>query len=158
MIDPEDLDLMQVVDTTEEVCEIFAKLHRRPRCRGRPAVTCADQRAPEPPRYRLLIGDWDATEPLAAFVGDRRTSRGERPWVMINVVESVDGATAVSGESRGLSGPADREVFHALRGVADAILVGAGTVRADSYGPMRPRPGSARPARPAGNRRWPPSW
>ena len=112
-------------------------------------MTSARQRAPEPPRYRLLIGDSDAAEPLAGFVGDRRTARGERPWVMINVVESVDGATAVSGESRGLSGPADREVFHALRGVADAIMVGAGTVRADNYGPMRPRPGvrEARAAR-----------
>jgi riboflavin-specific deaminase-like protein len=104
-------------------------------------MTGANERAPEPPRYRLLIGDSDATEPVAGFVGGRRTARGERPWVMINVVESVDGATAVSGESMGLSGPADREVFHALRGIADAIMVGAGTVRADNYGPMRPRPG-----------------
>ncbi len=112
-------------------------------------MTGADQGAPEPPQFRLLIGDTDAPEPLAGFVGARRTSPGERPWVMINVVESVDGATAVSGESRGLSGPADREVFHALRGIADAIMVGAGTVRSDNYGPMRPRPGvrEARTAR-----------
>jgi len=104
-------------------------------------VTRADERPPDPPRYRLLIGDDDAAGPLAGFVGSRRTFRGDRPWVMINVVVSVDGAIAVSGESRGLSGPADREVFHALRGIADAIMVGAGTVRADNYGPMRPRPG-----------------
>ena len=104
-------------------------------------MTRADELPPEPPRFRLLIGDAGEAEPVAGFVGGRRSPRGERPWVMINVVESVDGATAASGESRGLSGPADREVFHALRGVADVIMVGAGTVRADNYGPMRPRPG-----------------
>jgi len=104
-------------------------------------MTGADAQPAEPPRFRLLIGDQDPAGPVAGFVGAPRPARGERPWVMINVVSSVDGATAVAGESKGLSGPADREVFHALRGIADAILVGAGTARADKYGPMRPRPG-----------------
>jgi riboflavin biosynthesis pyrimidine reductase len=44
----------------------------------------------------------------------------------------------VAGESRGLSGPADRLVFHHLRGLADVVMVAAGTVRADRYGPARP--------------------
>jgi len=57
---------------------------------------------------------------------------------MANMVASVDGATAVAGESRGLSGPADRRVFHALRAEADAVMAAAGTVRADRYGPARP--------------------
>ncbi len=104
-------------------------------------MTSAGRRPAEPPRFRLLIGDEDAAGPLAGFVGAPRSPRGERPWVMINVVASVDGATAMASESKGLSGAADREVFHALRGIADAVLVGAGTVRADNYGPMRPRPG-----------------
>jgi len=60
---------------------------------------------------------------------------------MINFAASVDGATTITGESRGLSGPADREIFHQLRGVADAILVGAETVRVENYGPMHPREG-----------------
>jgi len=104
-------------------------------------MTTADQRPATPSAYRLLIGDAHPAGPVAGFVGARRGARGDRPWVMINVVESVDGATAMAGESKGLSGPADREVFHALRGIADAIMVGAGTARADNYGPMRPRPG-----------------
>jgi len=54
------------------------------------------------------------------------------------MVASADGATAVAGESRGLSGPADRRVFHALRAEADAVMAAAGTVRADRYGPARP--------------------
>ena len=112
-------------------------------------MTDADARPAEPPRFRLVIGEQDAAGPVAGFVGGRRQPRGGRPWVMINVVASVDGATAMAGESKGLSGPADREVFHALRGIADAIMVGAGTVRSDDYGPMRPRPGvkAARAAR-----------
>lgn len=109
-----------------------------------------DGRPAEPPVFRLLIGDQAAPDALAGFVGGRRPPRGERPWVMVNVVASVDGATAISGESKGLSGPADREVFHALRGIADAILVGAGTVRADNYGPMRPRPGVSQARRARG--------
>ena len=103
----------------------------------------------EGPKTRLLIGAASAAGPVASFVGGRRVPRQHRPWVMTNLVASVDGATAISGASGGLSGPADREIFHQLRGVADAILVGAGTARADRYGPMRPHEGvqEARAAR-----------
>ena len=48
---------------------------------------------------------------------------------------TVDGATAINGRSGGLGGPADKKVFAAIRAVADVILVGAGTVRAENYGP-----------------------
>ena len=57
--------------------------------------------------------------------------------MMINMVASVDGATVVDGRSDQLGGPGDRQVFRALRGVADMILVGAGTVRAEGYQPPR---------------------
>lgn len=56
-----------------------------------------------------------------------------RPWVMANMVMSADGAHAVGGRSGGLGGPADREVFHTLRAASDAILVAAGTARAERY-------------------------
>lgn len=56
------------------------------------------------------------------------------------MVASIDGATAVEGRSGGLGGPADKEVFRALRGMADAIVVAAGTVRAETYGPPRTSP------------------
>lgn len=55
----------------------------------------------------------------------------------MGMVATLDGATAVEGRSGPLGGPADKEVFRAVRGVADAILVGAGTVRAEEYGPVR---------------------
>ena len=59
-----------------------------------------------------------------------------QPWVRANVVTSVDGAATVDGKSGGLSGPADRMVFTLLRSLADVIVVGAGTARAERYRPV----------------------
>lgn len=58
-----------------------------------------------------------------------------RPGVRLNMIASVDGATSVNGLSGALGGPADHAVFVAMRAVADAVLVAAGTVRAEGYGP-----------------------
>jgi len=55
-------------------------------------------------------------------------------------VQSVDGAIAVSGKSKGLQSPADLRVFRTLRSVSDAVLVGAGTARHEGYGPVRLTP------------------
>jgi riboflavin biosynthesis pyrimidine reductase len=69
----------------------------------------------------------------------RRGGAGSRPWVLVNMVSSVDGSvTTEDGVSGGLGGPGDKAVFRALRALADVVLVGAGTVRAERY---RPRPG-----------------
>lgn len=59
-------------------------------------------------------------------------------WVRANMVTSLDGAIAVDGRSGGLSGAADRVLFHVLRSLADVILVGAGTARAEKYGLAKP--------------------
>jgi riboflavin biosynthesis pyrimidine reductase len=53
------------------------------------------------------------------------------------MVGSLDGAATVDGLSGGLSSPGDRRVFWALRALADVILVGAGTARAEGYHPTR---------------------
>jgi riboflavin biosynthesis pyrimidine reductase len=58
-----------------------------------------------------------------------------RPGVRLNMIASVDGATSVDGLSGALGGPGDRRVFFALRSVADVVLVAAGTMRAEGYGP-----------------------
>ena len=63
--------------------------------------------------------------------------RGE-PWVRANMVAAVDGAASVGGRSGGLSGAADRLLFGILRSLADVILVGAGTARAEHYRPAQP--------------------
>ncbi|HLH57698.1 MAG TPA: dihydrofolate reductase family protein [Streptosporangiaceae bacterium] len=59
-------------------------------------------------------------------------------WLRANFVASVDGAATLRGRSRGLSGPADRMVFALLRSLADVIVVGAATARAERYLPVRP--------------------
>jgi len=75
----------------------------------------------------------DAIEPLDVY-RDLPVVAG-RPAVRLNMISSVDGATAVEGRSGGLGGPADRKVFAALRALADVVLVAAGTVRTEGYGP-----------------------
>lgn len=63
-----------------------------------------------------------------------------RPWLRANMVASADGAATVGGRSGGLSGAADRQVFGLLRALADVVLVGAGTVRAENYRPAQASP------------------
>jgi len=65
---------------------------------------------------------------------DARDAAAERPHVALNMVCSVDGHAAVGARSGGLSSPADRELFHGLRAITDAVLVGAGTATNERYG------------------------
>ena len=78
---------------------------------------------------------------LALYSAAVRNSPAGRPWVMVNMIASADGAVAVGGASGGLGSPADRAVFAAARACADWILAGAGTVRAERY--RLPRPSAA---------------
>jgi riboflavin biosynthesis pyrimidine reductase len=75
----------------------------------------------------------DPVDPVAVY-SDLPEARG-RPAVRLNMIASVDGATTVAGVSGGLGGPADQRVFAVLRSLADAVLVAAGTARAEGYGP-----------------------
>ena len=88
---------------------------------------------------RQLLPDPRAEVELGAVydAGDRSLREDGRPWVLANMVASADGAATLTGRSGGLSTEADRALFHRLRGVADVILVGASTVRAEGYGPAR---------------------
>jgi riboflavin biosynthesis pyrimidine reductase len=58
-------------------------------------------------------------------------------WLRANMVSSADGAAHLDGMTRGLSSDADRHLFALLRTLADVIVVGAGTVRAERYAPVR---------------------
>jgi riboflavin biosynthesis pyrimidine reductase len=73
----------------------------------------------------------------AVYEDQDRSGPEGRPWVLANMVSSADGSATLAGRSGGLSTPADRELFHHLRGLADVVLVGASTVRAEGYGPAR---------------------
>src|SRR5207249_8360577 len=62
------------------------------------------------------------------------------PHLRLNFVASPDGAATVDGVSAGLQTPGDNRVFELLRDLADVVLVGAGTIRQEGYGPLRPGP------------------
>jgi 5-amino-6-(5-phosphoribosylamino)uracil reductase len=59
------------------------------------------------------------------------------PHLRAGFVASVDGVVAIDGRSGPLGSPADKAAFRALRTVSDAVVVGAGTARAEDYGPVR---------------------
>ncbi|MBW0118436.1 dihydrofolate reductase family protein, partial [Pseudonocardia abyssalis] len=61
-------------------------------------------------------------------------------------VSSLDGAVSVDGVSGGLGTDADKRVFGVLRQLAQVVLVGAGTARAEGYrGARRPTIGTDTP-------------
>ena len=58
----------------------------------------------------------------------------DEPWLRVNFVSTVDGAaTGDDGTSRSINNGADKVVFDLLRGLSDAVVVGAGTVRVEGY-------------------------
>ena len=86
---------------------------------------------------RLLPGGDPAT--VAEIVDglglwERPEASAVRPRVLLNMVSTVDGRATIDGRSAPLSSRADRELFHGLRLAADAVLVGAATVRMERYG------------------------
>lgn len=58
----------------------------------------------------------------------------QRPYLVLNMVSSLDGKATIDWRTKGLSSELDRRLFHRLRTQADAVMVGAGTVRAERYG------------------------
>lgn len=66
---------------------------------------------------------------LEPYVHHRTTGR---PYVVLKLAASLDGRTAApDGTSRWITGEAARADAHGLRAESDAVVVGAGTVRAD---------------------------
>jgi diaminohydroxyphosphoribosylaminopyrimidine deaminase/5-amino-6-(5-phosphoribosylamino)uracil reductase len=75
------------------------------------------------------VGAAEVRDQLAPYVKHRRTGR---PWVVLKLAASLDGRTAApDGSSRWITGDAARADGHRLRAESDAVIVGAGTVRAD---------------------------
>lgn len=55
-------------------------------------------------------------------------------WLRVNMISTLDGsATDIEGRSGGINNAADQRVFALLRGMADCVVVGAGTARAERY-------------------------
>jgi riboflavin-specific deaminase-like protein len=75
-------------------------------------------------------------EELASDLRLHELAPPERPYVGLNMVASLDGKATLDWRTKGLSTGVDRRLFHHLRTQADAVMVGAGTVRAERYGRM----------------------
>ena len=85
---------------------------------------------------RLHVPERLETSPGRLASGLRLVDRAPeaRPYLALNMVSTADGKAAIDWRTRGISTDVDRELFHHLRTQADAVMVGAGTVRAERYG------------------------
>jgi riboflavin-specific deaminase-like protein len=87
---------------------------------------------------QLLYPEQRGTSPADLASGLRlgEKARPERPYLILNMVASLDGKATIDWRTKGLSTELDRQLFHHLRTQADAVMVGAGTVRIERYGRM----------------------
>jgi 5-amino-6-(5-phosphoribosylamino)uracil reductase len=58
----------------------------------------------------------------------------DRPFMCLNMISTADGRAAIKGRAGHIANRADYELFHATRARMDGILVGAETIRVESYG------------------------
>jgi diaminohydroxyphosphoribosylaminopyrimidine deaminase / 5-amino-6-(5-phosphoribosylamino)uracil reductase len=73
-----------------------------------------------------------AAEAARTHRGFLMRQRAGRPMLTLKLASSIDGRIATAtGESRWITGPEARRTVHALRAQHDAVLIGAGTARAD---------------------------
>ena len=81
------------------------------------------------PAERIDLDDEDAKARLSALYALPRAS-----WLRLNLISSVNGSAA-GGDSTSdsLTNPADRALLGVIRGLADVVLVGAASVRAEGY-------------------------
>jgi riboflavin-specific deaminase-like protein len=63
----------------------------------------------------------------------RRVPQPARPFVYVNMISTADGRAARDGRSASIGGDADLQRLLDLRTRADAVLIGTGTLRAESY-------------------------
>lgn len=83
---------------------------------------------------RLFPNLVEAVEIDAVYSDLDWAPRGERPFVALNMVSSVDGRATLNGAAKGIGSRVDHTLLIALRTNADALLHGAGTLRAERLG------------------------
>jgi riboflavin-specific deaminase-like protein len=60
----------------------------------------------------------------------------ERPYLILNFATTLDGRAAIDGRSGPIGSEIDTEMLQRLRTRVDAVMIGAGTMRAERYGRM----------------------
>jgi riboflavin-specific deaminase-like protein len=61
---------------------------------------------------------------------------GDRPHVVSNFVLTLDGRTTIGGSSGPIGSQRDTQMLIGLRCRTDAVMIGAGTMRHERYGPL----------------------
>jgi 5-amino-6-(5-phosphoribosylamino)uracil reductase len=84
-------------------------------------------------------GELEAEEALSGL-RLAELARPDRPYLVLNMVVTLDGRVTIAGRSGAIGNNADRELFHGLRTQADAVMVGAGTLRTERYGRIVRKP------------------
>ena len=67
-------------------------------------------------------------------------AHADRPYLVLNMVMTADGRVTIGGRSGPIGNAADQDLFHARRTRVDAVMVGAGTLRAERYGRLVRKP------------------
>ncbi|MFJ2442980.1 MULTISPECIES: pyrimidine reductase family protein [unclassified Streptomyces] len=83
--------------------------------------------------------EWTFDELAEAYAYPAPGEWDDGRWLRANMVSSLDGAAQHEGRSQSLSSAADMRIFGTLRALADAVVVGAETVRLEGYRPARAR-------------------
>ena len=63
-------------------------------------------------------------------------AHSDRPYLVLNFAVTLDGRAAIQGRSGPIGSDADTEMLQRLRTRVDAVMIGAGTLRAERYGRM----------------------
>jgi riboflavin biosynthesis pyrimidine reductase len=88
-------------------------------------ATSAEERVPRAPTGQISLG---ALLDSLSF-----PHLPTRPYVLLNMISTVDGRATIGGRSGPLGGRADHDLFHGLRTLVDGVLVGAQTLRTERY-------------------------
>lgn len=97
-------------------------------------MTAARNEPPVALRRVLPAGGSLTADEAAAELRFSELASDARPFVVLNMVHTVDGRATVAGRTAPISSVADRQLFHALRTRVDGVMVGAGTLRVERYG------------------------
>jgi riboflavin biosynthesis pyrimidine reductase len=92
---------------------------------------------------RMLEPGPRIADPLEPYAQVKRVRPDGRCWVTAHMVGGLDGSAAIGGRVGDLSTAPDTELFRLMRALADVVLVGAETVRAEHYGAVRLPPDRA---------------
>jgi riboflavin-specific deaminase-like protein len=89
------------------------------------------------PVRRLLpdVAETTVAEQLAEL-DLNQLAHPDRPYLVLNFATTLDGRAAIDGRSGPIGSKADTEMLQRLRTRVDAVMIGAGTMRAERYGRM----------------------